>query len=97
MSIKRYEQTGCHEPECSCAADMVESDTGDWVKVEEVEAALRCSSAGAQELRHENAIYRAKLVAVTKWLDENQPDVWRRGLCEALAAAEGKRKEAVKA
>lgn len=37
-------------------------------------------------------IWSAKLTAMTKWLDENQHDVWRRGLWDAIAlAARGKK------
>ena len=33
-------------------------------------------------------VLSAKLTAIVEWLDKNQPDVWQRGLWEAIQDAE---------
>lgn len=35
-------------------------------------------------------VWSAKLVAMTKWLDDNRPDVWTHGLCDAIIDAQNK-------
>jgi hypothetical protein len=43
--------------------------------------------AGRDALAKVCATRARQLTAMTKWLDENQPDVWRRGIWDVLNAA----------
>lgn len=39
------------------------------------------------KMRAENAGHERVLTAMTKWLEKNQPDVWRRGIWDDIYAA----------
>ncbi len=42
------------------------------------------------ELERENAEFKAKLTAIVLWLENNQPDVFRHGLWEAITRLPGR-------
>ena len=48
---------------------------------------LRIVAQGVKDLIAENAELATRLAAVTLWLEMNQPDVFRRGLPDAINAA----------
>lgn len=52
------------------------------------EAHGRWGRAQISDLLHERDAIRAKVRCMVLWLEANQPDVFRRGLWDALAAKE---------
>jgi len=52
--------------------------------------ALRVVERRRDELKAERNDFRAKLGAITVWLEANQPDVFRRGLWDAIRCASNK-------
>ena len=61
---------------------------GEWIQRENGCWNLHITTA-KQPALDVQAVLEAKLTAIIKWLEMNQPDVFRRGLWEALQAGKG--------
>lgn len=74
-------------------------DPGDWMteKMKDPEFAMafirewfKEATLTEKDLMDKLDKAEAALAAMTRWLEKNQPDVWRRGILEAVNEAQGK-------